>query len=523
MSNYTATTSPLHDVFNEFVSTYTPNFADPRVRRRAEEVASWAKFSLNHFRPREIDKKTLDRVFGPSGNALSQHLRAEVLLQYGRSYMPGQYCKRYLLNTEGVERLLARLDGPPAEYAYYVRRHGDELSALDFVMREAHHRLYHPLQNIARDMKQEFWQHFGLPFDYDLQACAPTILFQCARNAHLPEILMGTLRGFLDNRAPFRAHVANLTGLDPRDAKRLINSLFNGAKLAANPFCAAFRLLGRDVGAMRRLQADPQVRGLVRDIRRVWARLELAERLCRIPSLGTVLAGPVTPYECQLKTSKQKWEFYFQREREVLDVIRAYLRRTGNRNFTEHDGFRSERKVDVLELEGEIFLATGMRMHLDGPGETVPARPGKPARPEGKPKEERGVVRATTTTTLHNIVEYKSMPGSMAKRPYEHYPEGFPKHLRLAYNSQRCTAGRRGIDWQLTKTQWLQIWVQSGHLHERGNRKGQFVMARLNDTGPYALGNIGIQPVEDNVRTMLWLRGQLYQPPEPLILAVIAC
>jgi hypothetical protein len=58
------------------------------------------------------------------------------------------------------------------------------------------------------------------------------------------------------------------------------------------------------------------------------------------------------------------------------------------------------------------------------------------------------------------------------------------------YYSQRWNADARGIPFLLTREQWYAWWESTGHFHERGRKKGQYVMARLGDTGSYELGNI---------------------------------
>lgn len=64
--------------------------------------------------------------------------------------------------------------------------------------------------------------------------------------------------------------------------------------------------------------------------------------------------------------------------------------------------------------------------------------------------------------------------------------------LRNAFFIQRHSSEERGILFLLTFEEWLQIWQDSGHLHERGRKKGQYCMARFNDTGPYAVWNVKI-------------------------------
>jgi hypothetical protein len=69
-----------------------------------------------------------------------------------------------------------------------------------------------------------------------------------------------------------------------------------------------------------------------------------------------------------------------------------------------------------------------------------------------------------------------------------------PERRRLykAFDSQRFSAKKRGIKFLLTFNEWLIIWQASGKLPERGRKKGQYVMARFGDKGPYTIDNIKI-------------------------------
>lgn len=61
----------------------------------------------------------------------------------------------------------------------------------------------------------------------------------------------------------------------------------------------------------------------------------------------------------------------------------------------------------------------------------------------------------------------------------------------VAYKNQKGSAAWRGIPWELNFWQWWTIWQESGHWHERGRGAG-FVMCRVGDEGPYAVGNVFI-------------------------------
>lgn len=81
--------------------------------------------------------------------------------------------------------------------------------------------------------------------------------------------------------------------------------------------------------------------------------------------------------------------------------------------------------------------------------------------------------------------------------------------LKMRYREQRGMARLRGIPFLLTFPEWMQIWRDSGHLHHRGCRQSQYVMARFNDAGPYAIGNVKIIPHTQNSRE--WIRTAEYR------------
>lgn len=64
--------------------------------------------------------------------------------------------------------------------------------------------------------------------------------------------------------------------------------------------------------------------------------------------------------------------------------------------------------------------------------------------------------------------------------------------IKRAYRAHRYNAKQRNTSFLLSFEEWLSVWKASGHLHERGCRRGQYVMARHKDRGPYAIGNVKI-------------------------------
>lgn len=74
----------------------------------------------------------------------------------------------------------------------------------------------------------------------------------------------------------------------------------------------------------------------------------------------------------------------------------------------------------------------------------------------------------------------------------------FSKH-KNGVHKKRDKAGQP-VKFLLSFEEWMEIWLESGHWHERGCHRGQYVMSRYNDLGHYEVGNVFIQRTEDNIR-----------------------
>ena len=68
------------------------------------------------------------------------------------------------------------------------------------------------------------------------------------------------------------------------------------------------------------------------------------------------------------------------------------------------------------------------------------------------------------------------------------------------YWAHYSSAKTRNIAFELTYDQWIAIWLNSGHWHNRGNKRNQYCMSRYGDTGPYSQSNVFIQLAVDNTR-----------------------
>ena len=71
---------------------------------------------------------------------------------------------------------------------------------------------------------------------------------------------------------------------------------------------------------------------------------------------------------------------------------------------------------------------------------------------------------------------------------------------KQSYMTHKRNAKKRNIDFFLSYDEWLNIWIQSGKLHLRGPKKGQYCMARIGDIGPYSIGNVYIELSDINCK-----------------------
>lgn len=343
-----------------------------RARKKVKKVLGWCVENLSETEAVSVHSDTINRVFGPVSNRLANHLRTALLDRFG-SYVVGVRSFQYQLQPGSVQTLMSQIssDLTPAEKVHLSRpsaelhaerierQHAEELASKNFQYDLKSDRYWNSLQHIKRDLKPAFWSKHGLPYDYDIEACAPTILYQTALSATkhaAPKLAvrLKPIRDYLSDRAALRTHVAALTGLPAHEAKRLINSMFNGVRIVNHPTCSIMVQL-QEAGmtvtesaiVIERLRRDPVVRALRLSIRSLWSWIRLTHPNRRF-SNGSAKAG-----------------FYYERERRVLDAITRFLDEHGCAYFKEHDGFRTDRPIDVSALTEAIRRQTGYSLLID--------------------------------------------------------------------------------------------------------------------------------------------------------------
>lgn len=358
------------------VSTYVPNVTDPKYKDRTitrmKHALGWSLAVVGE-EPRELSKNMIDDAFGRKD--LGLWLRVKLLTCTDQFFTFGgdSKCKMYTLNQTGVAEVRSILMGAEPTVAiqqptsesdvngaydlkvvlHFVQQEfSSELETKEFKYEEKDcARLWHPLQNLKRGVKTAVWQEYGLTYNYDIQACAPTLILQHAQKLDMDEWLFG-INDYLDNTADFREHIAKVADIEYKKAKVLVNALFCGARLGANNAFALYALLDYDKTKVEALQNDSRLSVLRDDIKKCWVAIE--------PTLPQATQGG----KKIRVNSRMKWNRYFELERAVLNVVRSHLQSSGIKCFLEHDGWRSDKEVDVVALEDLVASVIGFRIKL---------------------------------------------------------------------------------------------------------------------------------------------------------------
>lgn len=347
--------------------TLKASLDDPRTIRTVRRALKWCDLHLSDWRPREIYENSITEAFGPNIPGRTGRWLREKLLRRVHTYVAkksafngvtARPCS-YILNREGYDELLADFGPLDDSYSDVFPKYAKELRDLEFEYALKSSRYWHGLQNLRREKKPIFWSKYGLVHDYDIAAAAPTILLTLASGKGLHRFAREPIEQYLQNKRAFREHVASVAGISYEEAKRLINSFFNGAALTQSKFCTAFRELGPHV--VEKLQNDKPIRRLRVAIRALWRSISRGE-------IREVERNGVRMKKYQrtaVRKAKDKWAIYFENELKVMNVIRSFLDVRGVKHFDEHDGFRTNQRIDISALEAAIEEQTGFKLTIE--------------------------------------------------------------------------------------------------------------------------------------------------------------
>ncbi len=348
------------------LSTYQPNFSDPRVQARVKGVLDFCRPYLLSRKPTPISSVVLTKHFGNQKSPLAERLRAKLLIQSG-TYTPGEQSYAYVIRPEGFAFLCQAIglqvpsDVEIASDLYKDIAAGKAEPQYSEPTKGA--RRYHPIQNLPKTVRASLFKGW---YDYDIEAAAPTLIYQEACRVRLlidpkrvdqPYL---AIRRLVEDRATVRQHLMDVLGLDLKAAKGVLVALFFGARLVPHHKQAVYRLVGHDKAVIERLRADPYVGALCREVRQMWAILlnhENATNGLKAMRTGVVIAKPAT-------RAKHRMGYYLRLERRVMDAIESSLRGQGMVPVLIHDGFMTKQQINKAAVEAEVMQTTGFKIRL---------------------------------------------------------------------------------------------------------------------------------------------------------------
>jgi hypothetical protein len=357
------------------MKTYQLNTKDPRVLKKIKHVLGYSCGVFSEHTEQQKSRQALENQFGNLNHPLSKYLFNTLLICTDTYYNElTKTSKKYILNINGVSKLRSILKNnidvafdsheikllPPdptdrqfdelVVNAFILREYKDELETLNFNYEDKSNRYWHSLQNIRSEYRHKALSQHGLKYNYDICACAPTLLMQHAQQQN--GVCFIEIEKFLKDRTAYRQHIADECNIELREAKIIINSLFCGAKLGLNNRFALSKVLDHD--AERILCAKEITSDLRIDIKDMWD--EITPTMPRKRNED----GRLIPIQ-----SKNKWGRYFDLERQVVSSVREYLKTTDNKYFLEHDGWVCEKEINQEELIAYVKSNTKFDISID--------------------------------------------------------------------------------------------------------------------------------------------------------------
>jgi len=346
------------------LSTYNPNFDNALVRKKTKAVLTWCDEMRLSKRARTIRHTEIRKVFGnPNQEGLSQWLVANLLIRNG-FYIPGKRSFSYRLNADGYKKVYGKLNEfIPSEIEVAQRRYGALVNGdEDPAYTEKDSRRYHPIQNLRRDIRKQLYAGW---WDYDIEACAPTLVYQYAvrqyrfvRNDDGIPFPFPSVAKYVQEKTAVRAYITSLTGLGEQETKELVQAMFFEARYSPNPKAGIFKKLNCNRPLYDRFVKDPFVAAFRKDVKDMWRwarQRDVYER-------GQKIWEGKMPSPADPKASKHRIAIYTNLERQVIDAMLDHLNFSSDKKLRVHlmhDGFMSDGRLDVNLLVEAVAVKTG--------------------------------------------------------------------------------------------------------------------------------------------------------------------
>jgi hypothetical protein len=327
--------------------TYTPNFNDPRIQARVERALEFMEQFMRAGKQVPVSQSQINKYFGHSGRALSKWLKANLLECVDDYYnmMTGQ-CKRYRRNVEGYQRIKELMGIKQVEICLTPKEQ-EQLTTGDVEYVKRGNRSYHRIQCLPKIIRRNLINRYKMPYEYDIEVCALTLLLQYSRHLGLskPTPLLDQI--VLD-RSQVRQQLSQQLALSTDKIKSIMAKILNGGRVSTWHTSKIFEEVDYNPLMIQAIKQNPMIQQYQQEVRDVWSAIR--------PSLQ------LSPGE---RIDKKKTSVYNQLEEQVTDQIKKYLKKHKIKSFFVHDGWSCDKVVDVSELVRYVRTTTGFDIKLE--------------------------------------------------------------------------------------------------------------------------------------------------------------
>lgn len=327
--------------------TYTPNFSDPRVHRCTQRALTWAETYIKPTQARWLSSREIQRHLGSLARPLGKYLKEQLLICEDPYYnMNTGRCKSYRLNDQGFRYLCDQIAHKPK--FQITTENLTELQTGEFAYDEKGHREYHPLQNLPKRIKQPLLSYNGYRYEYDIQCCAQTLILQQARQQGYDKPTP-CLDQYISDRSSVRQNLSKRLNLDEVTVKKILTAILNGGSISVWHTNMIFSYVNYNRIMIDHLRGDSFIQGYQKEVRDLWGQIRKSKSLRKGERFN----------------AKMKSEVYRELEESVRVVIKRHLKKNKIKAFIEHDGWSSNKPVDIERLCWEVKQQTGFVIALD--------------------------------------------------------------------------------------------------------------------------------------------------------------
>lgn len=328
------------------MNQYTPNFEDPRIRRRCTQALEFCEQYLQEKRVNWISRNELYKHFGNTSRHLGKYLK-DTLLTVEDHYFNIQtgQCKKYTLRSAGVEELKQHLGIKeiPTSLTAEVEQ---QLESGAFAYTTLSDRQFHPLQFKPKHKKQRILKKYGYKYEFDIRTAAHTLILQYARQlGHTTPT--PTLDHYILHKKTIREELSQELGVDTATVKRILTGILQGASLSPWHTNKIFAEVNYRRDVLERARLNGFINNYTSEVRSLWRYIKQQRGVTERMS-GRVKSAIYRELESSVRTSIQK-----------------YLNKHKNTHFFEHDGWTCREMPDVAELIATVRRTTGFNIELD--------------------------------------------------------------------------------------------------------------------------------------------------------------